>query len=127
MAERARLVQDKFEQRQTTTSEALDKLLTELSRNEERKQQQAEQGFDDLTFFVYRSLLEANINNPEAVCNQIRSAFGNHPNWRTSEAALRELRNQVTFALYAACDQHDQVTPLVDALISTLTKGDRIG
>jgi type I restriction enzyme R subunit len=127
MAERARLVQDKFEQRQTTTSEALDKLLTELSRNEERKQQQAEQGFDDLTFFVYRSLLEANINNPEAVCNQIRSAFGNHPNWRTSEAALRELRNQVTFALYAACDQHDQVTPLVDALITTLTKGDRLG
>jgi len=127
MAERARLVQNKFEQRQTNTTEALDNLLAELSLNEERKKQQAEKGFDALTFFVYRSLLEANINNPETVSNQIKAAFVSHPNWKASEAALRELRQQVTFVLFAACDQFEQVTPLVDALFTTLAKGDRVG
>ena len=126
MAERARMVQDTFEQRQTTTYEALDNLLAELSLNEDRKKQQAEKGFDGLTFFVYLSLLEANISNPEPVSQQIKTAFVNHPNWRTSEAALRDLRQQVTFALFAACDQLEQVTPLVDALFTTLAKGDRI-
>jgi type I restriction enzyme R subunit len=127
MAERARLVQDKFEQRQTNTTEALDNLLAELSLNEERKKQQAKKGFDALTFFVYRSLLEANISNPETVSNQIKAAFVSHPNWKASEAALRELRQQVTFVLFAACDQLEQVTPLVDALFTTLAKGDRVG
>jgi len=127
LAERAQQVQDKFEQRQLTTSEALQALQSELEANETRLQQQAAKGFDALTFFVYRSLLEAQIPGPEAVSTQIRSAFSDHPNWQSSEAALRELRQQVTFALVAACDQLDQVTPLVDALFTTLAKGERLG
>jgi hypothetical protein len=43
------------------------------------------------------------------------------------EPVLRELRQQVTFALFAACDQLEQVTPLVEALFSTLAKGERLG
>jgi hypothetical protein len=39
---------------------------------------------------------------------------------------LRELRQEITFALVAACEQLDQVTPLVEALFSTLTKGTRL-
>ena len=104
-----------------------EKLLAELSRNEERKKQQAENGIDALTFFINTALLEANINNPDAVSQQIKAAFVNHPNWKSSEAAWRELRNQVTFALYAECDQPDQVTPLVESLFTTLAKGDRPG
>ena len=37
------------------------------------------------------------------------------------------LREQVTFALVAACEQLDQVTPLVEALFSTLAKSERLG
>ena len=127
MAERARLVQEKFEQRQSSTSEALEQLLSELEQNEVRKKQQAERGFDSLTFFVYQLLLDANVPNPQAVSARIRSAFLDHPNWSTSEAALRELRQQITFALVAACEQLDQVTPLVEALFSTLAKSERLG
>jgi type I restriction enzyme R subunit len=98
-----------------------------LEANQVRLQQQADMGFDSLTFFVYRSLLDAHIPNPEAVSTQVRTAFSAHPNWTTSEAALRELRQQVTFALFAACDQLEQVTPLVEALFTTLAKGERLG
>lgn len=127
MAERARLVQEKFEQRQNTTSDALSTLLAELQNDETRKKEQAEKGFDGLTFFVYRTLLAADIANAEAVSAAIRSAFINLPNWSSSEAALRELRQRVTFAIFAECDALEQVTPLVDELFTVLEKGERLG
>jgi type I restriction enzyme R subunit len=127
MADRARLVQQSFEQRQTTTTDALNVLLAELSANESRKQEQAEKGFDGLTYFVYRTLLDAGIANPEAVSATIKAAFVAIPHWRTSEKALRELRQKVTFALVAECDTLEQVAPVVDELFTLLDKADRIG
>jgi type I restriction enzyme R subunit len=127
MAERARLVQEKFEQRQSSTSDALTTLLTELQNDETRKKEQAEKGFDGLTFFVYRTLLAANITNAEAVSTTIRSAFIDLPNWQSTESDLRELRNRVTFAIFAECDALEQVTPLVDELFTVLEKGERLG
>jgi type I restriction enzyme R subunit len=127
MAERARQVQERFEQRQSSTSEALEQLLALVAQNEQRLRQQAEIGFDGLTYFVYRSLLDAQISNAEAVSATIKAAFVAHPNWRSSEKALRELRQKVTFALVAECDTLEPVTPIVDELFSLLAKADRIG
>jgi type I restriction enzyme R subunit len=127
MAERARLVQESFEQRQTSTSDALAALLAEVAKNETRKQEQAEKGFDGLTFFVYRTLLDAKVGNPEVVSTKIKTAFVAYPNWRKSENALRELRKQVTFAIFAECDELELVTPIVDQLFTLLEKADRIG
>jgi type I restriction enzyme, R subunit len=126
MAQRAKLVQASFEDRQTSTAEALAELLEEIERNEARKKEQAEKGFDGLTFFVYRTLLEAKIENAEVVSRRIRDAFVTFPNWRKSEAALRELRKKVTFAIYAESDDLNQVTTLVDELFSLLERADRI-
>ena len=58
MADRAQQVQSRYESRQESTQEALDELLALLARNEQRKREQAEKGFDGLTYFVYRTLLE---------------------------------------------------------------------
>ena len=82
--------------------------------------------FDELTFFVYRTLLDAKVNNPEAVSTKIKTAFLAFPNWKRSEDSLRELRKQVTFAIYAECDELDQVPPIVDELFSLLEKANRI-
>jgi type I restriction enzyme R subunit len=112
MAERARQVQERFEQRQSSTSEALEQLLALVAQNEQRLRQQAAIGFDGLTYFVYRSLLDAQISNAEAVSATIKAAFVAHPNWRSSEKALRELRQKVTFALVAECDTLEPVTPI---------------
>ncbi|WP_216902404.1 HsdR family type I site-specific deoxyribonuclease [Synechococcus sp. CCY 9618] len=127
MAERARLVQESFEQRQTSTSDALAALLAEVAQNETRKQEQAEKGFDGLTFFVYRTLLDAKVGNPEVVSTKIKAAFVAYPNWKKSENALRELRKQVTFAIFAECDELEQVTPIVNELFNLLEKADHIG
>jgi type I restriction enzyme R subunit len=126
MAERARAVQESFEQRQTSTADALAALLSEVDKNELRKKEQAEKSFDGLTYFVYRSLLDARIENAETVSRKIRQAFADYPNWKRSENALRELRKKVTFAIFAETDDLDRVTAMVDALFTLLEKADRI-
>jgi type I restriction enzyme R subunit len=126
MAERARAVQEGFENRQTSTAEALAALLEEVEQNETRKKQQAEKGFDGLTYFVYRTLLDARIEHAEDVSRKIREAFVAFPNWKKSENSLRELRKQVTFAIFSQTDDLDQVTALVDELFTLLEKADRI-
>ncbi len=126
MAERARAVQESFESRHASTAEALEKLLNLVDTNETRKKVQAEKSFDGLTYFVYRSLLDASIGNAEEVSRNIRQAFSDSLNWRQSESELRELRQKVTFAIYAETQDPDQVAAVVDELFTLLAKADRI-
>ena len=126
MARRAQAVQEKFENRQSSTAEALEELLKEVEKNEVRKREQAEKSFDGLTYFVYRSLLDASIDNAEVASRKIRRAFSDFPNWRLSEEALRELRKKVTYAIYEETEDLDQVTSLVDELFTLLESADRI-
>ncbi|MGH8428147.1 MAG: hypothetical protein ACRES7_09230, partial [Gammaproteobacteria bacterium] len=87
---------------------------------------QAEKSFDGLTYFVYRTLLDADIGNAEAVSRKIRQAFSSVPNWRKSDSAMRELRNKVTLAIYSETNDIDRVAALVDELFTLLEKADRI-
>jgi len=91
-----------------------------------RKKEQAKKGFDGLTFFVYRTLIDEGVANAEEVSGQIKTAFLGHPNWQTSDAELRELRNEVTFAIYGGIDDLDQVARIVDNLFSLLTEAYKI-
>lgn len=126
MAERARAVQEAFEGRQLDAAEALEALLREVEANEGRKQEQADKAFDGLTYFVYRTLLDAGIGNAEGVSRKIREAFAEFPNWKRSENALRELRKQVTFAIFAETEDLNRVAALVDELFTLLDKAERI-
>ena len=126
MAKRAQAVQESFENRQSTTAKALEDLIKEVEKNEERKREQAEKSFDGLTYFVYRSLLDAGVDNAEVASRKIRRAFSDFPNWRVSEDALRELRKKVTYAIFEETEDFDQVTSLVNELFTLLEKADRI-
>ncbi len=125
LADRARAVQEGFEQRQTSTQEALEEIFEHLEANEARKKEQAEKGYDALTYFVYRSLLDAEVEEAEVVSAKIRSAFSDYPNWRQSEASLRELRQKVTFAIAAQVDDLEKVVNIVDELFTVLDRANR--
>ncbi len=122
MAERAKVVQETFEDRQTSAADALAELFKEIEKNEQRKKEQARKGFDGLTFFVYRTLSQAGVGDAEAASAQIKKAFAEYPNWRNSDAELRELRKDVTFAVYAQVDDLDEVAKIVDDLFNVLTQ-----
>lgn len=126
MAERAKAIQESYEDRQTSTQDALNELFAEIERNEKRKKEQAEKGFDSVRYFVFTALRKARVNNAEGVSAQIAKAFLDHPNWIQSDADLRELRKAVTFAVYAEEDDIDRVTRIVDELFSHLEKANVI-
>lgn len=122
MAERARAVKETFEERQTSTEEALKTLLAEIEKNEKRKKEQAEKGLDAITYFVYCTLNEAGYRNSEYISKTVGSAFTEFPNWKTSEAELRELRKKVTLAIFAQEDDLNKVTATVEKIFSQLDR-----
>jgi type I restriction enzyme R subunit len=125
LADRAKAVQESFEDRQTTTAEALAELLGEIEKNERRKQEQAAKGLDGLTYFVLCKLTDDGIPNPEAASRRVAASFAKHPNWQRSEAELREVRKLVTFALVAEEDDIEKVAATVEALFNLLKKSFR--
>lgn len=122
LAERARVVQETFEDRQATTADALADLLKDLENNERRRKEQAEKGLDSITCFALCKLTDDGIPNAETAARKIASAFAKHPNWRDSEGELRELRKQVTFAVVAEEDDLDKAANTVEALFNLLKK-----
>ena len=125
LAERAKVVQESFEDRQTSTADALAELLKEIEKNEQRKKEQAAKGLDGLTYFVLCKLTDDGIPNPEPASKKVREAFTKFPNWQRSEAELREVRKQVTFAIFAEEDDMEKVTATVEALFTLLQKSFR--
>jgi type I restriction enzyme R subunit len=125
LSERAKAVQESFEDRQTSTEDALTALLSEIEKNEQRKQEQAAKGLDGLTYFVLCKLTDDGIANPEQVSRRVAGEFAKYPNWQRSEAELRELRKQVTFAVFAEEDDLEKVTATVEALFNLLQKSYR--
>ena len=125
LAERAKVVQESFEDRQTSTADALAELLKEIEKNEQRKKEQAAKGLDGLTYFVLCKLTDDGIPNAEQASKKVREAFAKYPNWQRSEAELREVRKQVTFAIFAEEDNMVKVTATVEALFMLLQKGFR--
>lgn len=85
LAERAMAVQTAFEDRQTSTADALDELIKEVERNEKRKHEQAAKGLDTLGYFVLCKLTDDGIGNPEKASREVAEAFRKCPNWQRSE------------------------------------------
>ena len=94
----------------------------EVQRNEERKRQQVESGLDALTYYVLCKLTEENVPRSREIADKVAAAFRKFVNWRRSEKELRELRNSITFAIYAEVDDLDRVTSLVNGLFEVLMK-----
>jgi len=118
--ERAESVEERYEDRQISTQEALEEIRKLYEEDIQRKKEQAEKGFDGLTFYIYRMLMEKDINNIEAVTKQIKDEFLNHPNWKTSDKELRELRKAVYYAILSEEDDIDKAAKLIDELFNHL-------
>jgi type I restriction enzyme R subunit len=125
LAERAKAVQESFEDRQTSTAEALSELLAAVEKDQQRRKEQAAKGLDGLTYFVLCKLTDDGIPNPEIVSKKVRDAFAEFPNWRQSETELRELRKKVTFAMFSEEEDVEKLTATVEALFALVQKSFR--
>jgi type I restriction enzyme R subunit len=125
MADRARAVQEAFEARHDSTEQALEKLQAAIAKNEDRKKEQAAKGLDSFTYFMVSKFTDEAIPNPEKVARKVRQALEKHPNWKTSEAELREARKQVTFAICSEENDLGKVAATVDALFTLLLRSSK--
>jgi type I restriction enzyme R subunit len=125
MADRARDVMEQFEDRQETAETLLNALYELLRQNEARRKEQAEKGFDGLTWLVFSTLRDAGVPAAESVSRKIRESFIALPNWKKSEKELRELRKQVTFAIAAELDDIEKGAQIVDRMFSILERTTR--
>lgn len=126
MAERAKAVLEGFENRHISTAQALEELFKEIRQNEQRKKEQQDKGLDGLTYFVYRTLLDAGIKEAEQVSKKIKMAFLEYPHWLSSEKELRELRKGITFAIFSVEENIEKVSFIVEDLLSLLERAKRI-
>lgn len=120
LRERAEAIEERYEDRQLSTQEALDEIRKIYEDDVKRKKEQAEKGFDGLTFFIYRMLLDKGLPKSEGITKQIKEEFVNNPNWKTSEKELRELRRGVYYAIFAEEDNIDKAASIVEELFNHL-------
>jgi len=118
--ERAEAVEEQYENRQLSTQEALNELRKIYEDDVKRRKEQAEKGFDALTFFIYKTLLGQGLPKPEETTKQIKEEFVKNPNWKTSEKELRELRKGIYYAILAEEDDIDIAVSIVDDLFNHL-------
>ena len=118
--ERAEAVEERYEDRQLSTQDALREIQNIYEADIRRKKDQAEKGLDNLNYFVYSTLLDKGINNPNEVSKSISEAFVKHPNWKDSEKELRDLRLEVYAAIFPEEKEMNKVTGIVDELFKNL-------
>jgi len=122
MMERAESIKENWEDRQTNTQQTLDELVKLLESDIERQKEQAKKGFDGLTFFVYRTLLDHKISNSDNVTKTIKQGFIDYPNWKSSDNELRELRKSVYYAILTEEEDINKAADIVEELFNLLFK-----
>jgi len=122
LQERAVQVEERYEDRQITTLEALAEITKIYEDDIKRKKEQVEKGFDGLTFFIFRTLLDKGFKKADEITRQIKGEFINNPNWKTSEKELRDLRTGAYYALLGEEDDIDKAAAIVEDLFNQLFK-----
>ena len=117
-----RQVQDNYENRQASTQDALKEISKLVDEEVDRKKVQAEKGFDGLTYFIFRTLLDKKFEKAEEITKSIKNAFVDHPYWKSSDKELRSLREAVYYAVFREEDEVDKVADFVDEFFNLLMK-----
>jgi type I restriction enzyme R subunit len=122
MAERAKLIQENYENRQSETSEALNELINEIKKNEERKKEQEKLKLDNLSFYLFKELESAGIQDAKEAGVDIKNILEEFTDWYSSEKSMREARNKITIRIYKSMNDIDKITSMVDDIFSLLSK-----
>ncbi len=120
MAERAKQIQEQYENRQLSTGEALQMLFDEIKKNELRKKEQARLKLDDLTFFLHKEIEPVVTHNSIGIAKKIKTILEENAEWRFSGHMMREVRQKVTIELYKSINDLDKLTSIVENIFRLL-------
>lgn len=122
IAERAREIANRFEQRQITTQEALQELIEGPVREmQEAEEELRKRDLDPRTFSIFWTLHREGIEDADTRARSIASALDQYPHWAFSEHQGRELRKLITKILLDALGV-DRVSDAVERLLNVLRR-----
>lgn len=122
MKEKADEIKERYEDSQMTTRQTLKELEALMEQTLNEKKEKSEKHFDDITYFVFKSLREDGFEDSEKIANEIKGEFTKYPYWKESEKDLRELRLSMYASLLGRGKDVDVISKLIDKLFSYLIK-----
>ncbi|MCS7283484.1 MAG: type I restriction endonuclease subunit R [Anaerolineae bacterium] len=123
IGERAEAIAQAFRERQMTTQQTLEALLTGPVREiQEAEEARRQSDLDPETFAIFWLLHREGVKNAREVAGQLVSICTRYPHWMTSEEQERELRIEATGILLKGGLPLDQAPDLVDRLLRMLRR-----
>lgn len=122
MAERARQIQESYEQRQKTTAEALKDLMQEIEQNEARKREQEALNLDSMIFYLHKELASTGVKDSIATAKQIKDIMAEYAYMFPGERSIREARTKVTTLIYKSIDDIDKVAAIVERIFRIVAR-----
>jgi type I restriction enzyme R subunit len=95
IGERAEAILELYDDRQTSTQEALKQLERLVTEYVQATREREQMGFDLNTFTIYWVLKQTGASEPEKVAPLIDAAVGRFPNYRYNTAHLRHLKAEL--------------------------------
>jgi hypothetical protein len=96
-------------------------LIKIIEEENRRKEEQVKKGFDGLTFFIYKTLLEHGFNGSDIIATKVKEAFQTYSNWKSSDKEYRELRQEITLLLMGEKDM-DEAVKMVEDIFRVLNR-----
>jgi type I restriction enzyme R subunit len=124
LKEKAKQIQDNYEDRIITTEEALEELENLIKENQAKEKVKKEKGFDSMTFFLNSILEESKVEDAERLAKGMNESFIKHKDWKKSEKDARELREELYYTLLSKFDDVDLAYKLIDNIFNIILKAD---
>ncbi len=120
IGERAQAIVEAFQQRQTTTQEALEQLKLALEELEEVEREGRDAGLSREALAGFYLLQEDGADRALEIATAMGEAMDAYPYWRESEDQERHLRRSLYLTLSGAAPDH---MPIVDRMLDLLKRG----
>lgn len=95
IAERAETVLEAFTERQSSTEDALDRLMTLMEERKALDLERQKSGLDARTFAIYWAVKRAEVANAKAMAEEVEAAFKRFANYASNSDELRQLKAEI--------------------------------
>lgn len=95
IAERAEAVMDALEDRQVSTTDAMEQIEALMVEKLKAEKARQESGLDPETFEIFWFLQQEKLSNPLILAKEISAVYERFPNWNTNEDEHRQLKAEI--------------------------------
>lgn len=124
IGEKAKLIAQRYQQRQISTQEALEEFRKLIEETNEAKREQAEKDMPVDVFTVFWLLKTGGIDEPEEKANQMRDVLKGYPHYKRSVKHERAVKQELGGVLIkSGMEDVSRITDIVNGIMNALKRG----